>query len=872
MTETPAPSDAPSAASDPVPIADDAPNDPLHDASETASPPEELSAPDEERIVADPNERASRKALPFIAFALALASLFGMLATSGIWDPPELKVADLSRRIAVALFHAQNLVIGADNVVPTAPELGRGELPFTSIALGLKVFGLNEWAGRLPMALWGFAGVLATFWFLSRLVDRVAASFAVVALVTMPLFFLQSRTILGDIVAMSGIAIAVAGLAVAVFDTRLASGARYGAWLLGAGGMAAGYGARGVLVGVALPALTVALSWLVRRNGTGVNGLSAIFAVLCLVLGLAGLGLGVRALVVAEDRQFVRLLGAVVERKRLALTHDVIVHQLGHALFPWSAFIPFALGRLFRPPIAEGEAFERESDARVVVLMAATLSFGLYTALAPLVGVLPFGGVFALACAVALCLRDFERGAPPSRGVAIGVAALLVLFYTDFKNFPEKGLTAFVVDDVRMPDSFKDTAKRIMELGALASAGLFALSFFERDEGQRAFDKPDYLVWPTILRTTWGGNIGFAAVGLEAAFVVLARLSPASDRVFHLPFIETMALPLRLVSRFGFVVLPVILLLPFFGLLARDALRFGLRKLRVTRGTSALVSIAALGAVLSFVYYPALARQISPKEVFESYQKLARPGEELGMIATSNANTGTARYYAHGDVKPFTNVTDAFNWLTASDDKRRFLISRSNDIGQINSQFRAARRPAKNIPVLDARSSEILLVSNRLLPGETNENPFAKWVLEERPTPQRPIDIDFNGQLHAFGWAITNADGEPLTWVRAGKPYEIRFYYEVTRPISGEWQTFIHIDGYQRRYNGDHDTLEGKYPFHLWKTGDVMVDIHPFELEPNFTAGTYTVFFGLFRGDQRLEVKTPGSQENRVNAGPLEVR
>jgi len=38
---------------------------------------------------------------------------------------------------------------------------------------------------------------------LARLVDRVAAAFSVIALSTMPLFFLGARTILGDVVTMS---------------------------------------------------------------------------------------------------------------------------------------------------------------------------------------------------------------------------------------------------------------------------------------------------------------------------------------------------------------------------------------------------------------------------------------------------------------------------------------------------------------------------------------------------------------------------------------------------------------------------------------------------------------------------------------------
>src|SRR5262249_46211661 len=84
------------------------------------------------------------------------------LTWSGSWDPYELTVADLSRRVGLNLYGAGNLALeGAENSLPHLNDLGRPELPFTSIALGFKLFGLHEWAGRLPLALWGLAGVLA---------------------------------------------------------------------------------------------------------------------------------------------------------------------------------------------------------------------------------------------------------------------------------------------------------------------------------------------------------------------------------------------------------------------------------------------------------------------------------------------------------------------------------------------------------------------------------------------------------------------------------------------------------------------------------------------------------------------------------------
>jgi hypothetical protein len=526
---------------------------------------------------------------------------------------------------------------------------------------------------------------------------------------------------------------------------------------------------------------------------------------------------------------------------------------------------------LLRPPVGPlaTDAFERESSARVVILVVSVLAFGAYVVLAPSIGVLPFGAVFALGAATALAFRDFERGAPGSRVVGLGVAALMVLFYEDFSNFPEKGLSAFAVDGAKFPDSFKKSGTLVIKIGTVVSAGLFGLFFLEREEGQPCFVKDEYRAWSEFLKTAREGGVRSSLIAAEIGLVVLAVVTFISDRFAHISAIDSMSPQLRVVAKYGFLGLPVLVAGPLIGYGARDASRWLLRKLRVPRAQAALTAVAIFGAVMSFGYYPLLAKQISPKEVFDSYRRFARPKEELAMMGMA---TGGARYYARQDVRTFASVHDGFAWLTERPDERRWLVVRSSDIAQINSLYRGHRAPARNIPVLDARSSENLLVSNQLRPNEVNQNPFAKWVLEDPPTPTRRLDADFNNQLHAIGWDVTTPDGEPVTSIRAAKPYLFKFYYEVTRPISGEWQTFIHVDGYQRRYNGDHDTLEGKYPFHLWLAGDHIVDIHPFELEPNFSAGTYTVYFGLFRGEQRLEVKRGQSEENRVSAGPLTVK
>ncbi|MBM4362329.1 MAG: glycosyltransferase family 39 protein, partial [Deltaproteobacteria bacterium] len=215
----------------PAPAHPDQPS-PAGDAG-AAPPPGEVPDPEGDSVVPDPALGAPRTGLAVVAGLLVLATLFGLLRAGGIWDPHELRTAELARRIAVALLGAAELVAeGAENTVPTASELGRGELPFTSVAIGLRLGGLGELSGRLPMALYGLAGILATSALLARLADRVTALFAAIVLVTCPLYFVQARTVLGDVASMASVAVAAAGLGLATLDVRLRPASRAGLALL----------------------------------------------------------------------------------------------------------------------------------------------------------------------------------------------------------------------------------------------------------------------------------------------------------------------------------------------------------------------------------------------------------------------------------------------------------------------------------------------------------------------------------------------------------------------------------------------------------------------------------------------------------------
>src|SRR4051812_47699046 len=109
-------------------------NEPLaHADAEVAAPnagDERDDAPAVSPLPANASHRRRRDPWAFpAAVVVSVVFLAALASKSGIWDPFELNVAELSRRIAVNAFGARHLALeGADNSMPKIGELGRGEL------------------------------------------------------------------------------------------------------------------------------------------------------------------------------------------------------------------------------------------------------------------------------------------------------------------------------------------------------------------------------------------------------------------------------------------------------------------------------------------------------------------------------------------------------------------------------------------------------------------------------------------------------------------------------------------------------------------------------------------------------------------------
>ncbi len=730
------------------------------------------------RPQAPPEPQGGRDWQRLVALGIAVAVLFPVLAKSGIWDPYELDAADLARRIAAHVFHAPSLEVpGAINVMPTLTDLRMGELPFTSMAVGFKLFGLHDWTGRLPLALWGLAGVAALYELLARVVDRRAGLYSAIALVTMPLYFMQARTMLGDIVTMSALTMAFCGLAGAMLDAR----GRL-AWLgVAAVGLVAGYFSRGILLGVAVPALSIGLSWLALR-ASGVEDLGAAAApaqgkgayrqqpataarpgegeglveegdtigAAALVLGILAVGLGLRALfAVSPDAPLSRSVGFLIQRKpSVEDTFDLVVRQLGHGLFPWSAFLPFALGRLFRAPVeAQAGARGRETALRAALLVGAAVAYGAYALLAPRSGPLPFAAPALLAAVAGLAIFDFERGARPSPAIVIGTLLLGVVLFADLYREQEKMLLAFVVvDKPQFPRTFEEPGRWALTFAFAGFVGVTGLAWLE---AQPTKPLPSLGKWidelvrgykegAAELASIWNGNLVFGTVVVEAAMVGLSGMVFVGRRVGWAPVQSVPKFWADIFVNVWWILPAVLSVLPALLVVGRDLFRALVAGLRVPRASfTATAAVIFSGWMLGFGYYPGLAAQLSPKEAFESYARLSHPGEPLALLSVRSR---AAAYYGGGESPSFTDASRAFAWLTERPNERRWMLLKADDLPRLNSLFRSQAH--RNLPILDGRfepDPPRLQRAGRTPQRELARAHGARRPAEAHPAPRRGL-------------------------------------------------------------------------------------------------------------------------------------
>ena len=155
-------------------------------------------------------------------------------------------------------------------------------------------------------------------------------------------------------------------------------------------------------------------------------------------------------------------------------------------------------------------------------------------------------------------------------------------------------------------------------------------------------------------------------------------------------------------------------------------------------------------------------------------------------------------------------------------------------------------------------------------PTKEDEEFIKKNLLSAPPTPQFVVNADLDGKVTYLGM-----DASPNP-VEAGKDVRLTHYWKVNVAPGEGWKMFTHISGTNKQgfANVDHTPISGKYPPSRWKAGDIIRDQHTFRPPAGWTYDHLEVYVGLYKGGERMAIKSGPRDDNRVFAGsiPMNVK
>ena len=320
------------------------------------------------------------------------------------------------------------------------------------MSVSYRWFGFTEGSTRLPFLLWGLLGLLVVVVVTHRLFGFRAAILAGVVLATTPHFVGQARIASGDISFAVTLAAGVGAFLVV---------AREGlkpVWL-------AAFFAAAVLGFLSNGLTSLLLLWLVTVGwalAMGERRKQALLPIAGLTLLFAA---GVAAVFLPQDWTFwshFKFMDRPFEGgpNRDIRGVDYFVRQIGFGCFPWSALLPFALGRLWwkareqdaaAPGAGSAEAASRAASTHGVILWFG-LSFAVLTLLLKDFSHVVFPAAPALAIACGVLLDDLLDGDRARGFLAFGMFLLLLMLAKQLGENSEP-LTQFLTYDPHFAES-----------------------------------------------------------------------------------------------------------------------------------------------------------------------------------------------------------------------------------------------------------------------------------------------------------------------------------------------------------------------------------------------------------------------------------
>jgi hypothetical protein len=769
------------------------------------------------------------------------------LSAYGIWDPWELSVADAARKLGEGAVSSER---------PASWSLRLVQASFA-------VFGTREWAGRLPLALCGLLLLASVGLWVRRYAGSRAALYAALALGTTPLFLLHSRQMVGATPAFLAAALVAIGACNALYAPSRANEPAYAPWawlaLALLGGLFGVFSAGALLTVV--PSLG-AVSAVALLSGTPFDRTIARerrSASWIVIAATTAVSIVVARTLWHHGSEYSVWTGGVPLDEAVP-TYERVISQLFHGLAPWSAAAPVALGaalwttaptRADRP--ADSPADSRaDGPLRLICVVWGALAYAAVTIYLSTYGAAAYPAAAAPIIVIALWLSDLEERTDsfwPEFTIVFLMVGLLIRDYALYPSSPFDGLGLV---NVSAPDKFNPKGSWAVVLG------LFGVTLLLSCMATRERAPLDLRAPYRGVRESWNRSVGHRGWLVVAALVWLGLVIFGAIAVIQPPGVRMTSIARRIGRAAGAVafLLPVALALG-------QVVFHESRRLARARHLPLLVAALGVGIYASQVFLPKLSAHLSPREVFDVFEKLAGDKEPL---AQHQVQGRAAAYYVRREVKDVNNEAELVTYLDAP--SRRWALMPSERLPDIDVAFR--RKTGRHLFVPNAENARVSLVSNLPVDKVTDENPLAKYVLRTPPTPQHRLGSNFEGKIELIGYDLELPQKD---YVGAGQTFTVTWIFRATQGNLGHYQSFLHVDAEGQRINGDHDPVDGMYPVRLWNLGDIVVDRQRVSVPATTPPGTYTMYTGFFRGETRLKVLSgPKDDADRVLAGTIQIR
>ncbi|HEY0132598.1 MAG TPA: hypothetical protein VGB85_00925, partial [Nannocystis sp.] len=183
-------------------------------------------------------------------------------------------------------------------------------------------------------------------------------------------------------------------------------------------------------------------------------------------------------------------------------------------------------------------------------------------------------------------------------------------------------------------------------------------------------------------------------------------------------------------------------------------------------------------------------------------------------------------------------------------------LIRSSELAALYQQAREAKWP---LYVLDASNRDVVLVSNVLPPGASDENPILDVLRDEPPVLANPTFLRFEDNLEVLGWAWH----EPVV---RGRETTLEVALRVLKPLPSGSKIYVRLQqGKLSRINpAAHELAGGVYPPQHWRAGDYI--LHRFTVAVpmlEVLPGAHEVVLGLRRTESsNFKISEPLTDDN----------